>query len=85
MLPGDRTFPQSIGDASVQTGYCTVIDQEGQQSNTAEQALSLVEAHAATAWSAVAAGVWPLPDEQRESVAAWIALQLLRGSSVRTR
>jgi Protein of unknown function (DUF4238) len=31
MLPGERTFPQSIGDASVQTGYYTVIDQEGQQ------------------------------------------------------
>jgi hypothetical protein len=29
VLPGDRTFPQSIGDASVRTGYYTVIDQEG--------------------------------------------------------
>ena len=48
MLPGDRTFPQSISDASVQTGYYTVIDQEGQQSDAVEQALSLVEAHAAT-------------------------------------
>jgi len=83
MLPGDRTFPQSIGDASVQTGYYTVIDQQGQQSDAAEQALSLVEAHAATAWREVAAGVWPLPDEHRGSVAAWVALQLLRGSSVR--
>jgi hypothetical protein len=83
MLPGERTFPQSIGDASVQTGYYTVIDQEGQQSDAAEQALSLVEAHAATAWREVAAGVWPLPDEYRESMAAWVALQLLRGTSVR--
>jgi Protein of unknown function (DUF4238) len=83
MLPGDRTFSQSIGDASVQTGYYTVIDQEGQQSDAAERALSLVEAHAATAWREVAAGVWPLPDEHRGSVAAWVALQLLRGSSVR--
>lgn len=65
MLPGDRTFPQSIGDASVQTGFYTVIDQDGQQSDAAEQALSLVEAHAATAWREVAAGVWPLPDEHR--------------------
>jgi hypothetical protein len=83
MLPGDRTFPQSIGDASVQTDYYTVIDQKGQQSDAAEQALSLVEAPAATAWREVAAGVWPLPDGHRESVAAWLALQLLRGSSVR--
>jgi hypothetical protein len=56
MLPGDRTFPQSIGDASVQTRYYTVIDQAGQQSDAAEQALSLVETHAAKAWREVAAG-----------------------------
>jgi hypothetical protein len=85
MLPGDRTFPQSIGDASVQTGYYTVIDQAGQQSDAVEQALSLVEADAATAWREVAAGVWPLDDEHRGSVAAWVALQLLRGNSVRNR
>lgn len=48
MLPGERTFPQSIGDASVQTGYYTVIDQEGQQSDAMEQALSLVEARRIT-------------------------------------
>lgn len=83
MLPGDRIFPQSIGDASVQTGYYTVIDQTGQQSDAVEQALSLVEAHAATAWREVAAGVWPLGDEHRASVAAWAALQLLRGTRVR--
>ena len=83
MLPGDRNFPQSIGDASVQTGYYTVIDKAGQQSDAAEQALSLVEADAAAAWRDVAAGVWPLGDEHRGSMAAWIALQLLRGTSVR--
>jgi hypothetical protein len=75
MLPGDRTFPQSIGDASVQTSFYTVIDQAGQPSDAAEQALSLVEAHAATAWREVAAGVWLLGDEHRESLAAWVALQ----------
>jgi hypothetical protein len=83
MLPGEHTYLQAIGDASVQIGYYTVIDQEGQQSDAAEQALSLVEAPAATAWREVAAGVWPLPDEHRESMAAWLALQLLRGTSVR--
>jgi hypothetical protein len=56
MLPGDRTFPQSIGDASVQTGFYTVIDQAGQQSDAAEQAFSLLEADAAVAWREVAAG-----------------------------
>lgn len=42
MLPGDRTFQQSIGDASVQTDYYAVIDQAGYRSDAAEQALSLV-------------------------------------------
>jgi hypothetical protein len=83
ILPGDRTFLQNIGDASVWCGYYTVIDQEGQQSDSAEQAFSLVEANAAAAWREVAEGVWPLSDEHRGSVAAWIALQLLRGTSVR--
>ena len=83
MLPGDRTFPQSIGDASVQTDYYTVIDRDGQQSDAVEQSLALVEAQAATAWREVVAGVWPLPDEHRASMAAWLALQLLRGSGVR--
>ncbi|MFI5560708.1 DUF4238 domain-containing protein [Amycolatopsis japonica] len=85
MLPGERAFPQGIGDASVQIDYYTVIDQAGQQSDVVEQALSLVEAPAAAAWREVAAGVWPLSDEHRQSMAAWVALQLLRGSSVRNR
>jgi hypothetical protein len=68
-LPDDRTFPQSIGDASAQTSYYTVINQAGQQSDAAEQALSLVEAHAATAWREIEAGVWPLGDEHRASMA----------------
>lgn len=83
MLPGARTFQQSIGDASVQTDFYTVIDQAGQQTDAAERALSLLEADAAAAWREVAAGVWPLGDAHRESVAAWVALQLLRGSNVR--
>lgn len=83
MLPGDRIFPQSIGDASVQTRYYTVIDPAGQQSDAAEHAISLVENQAAEAWREVAAGVWPLGDEHRGSLAAWVALQLLRGTSVR--
>lgn len=83
MLPGDRAFPQSIDDASVRTGYYTVIDQHGQESDTAERALAPIEADAAVAWREVVAGVWPLPDRHRESVAGWVALQLLRGTSVR--
>lgn len=83
MLPGDRTFPQSIGDASVNTDYYTVIDQAGQESDAAEQALSQLEGVAATAWRELSAGAWPLSEEHRGNMAAWLALQLLRGPRVR--
>ncbi|MBE8524235.1 DUF4238 domain-containing protein [Amycolatopsis sp. H6(2020)] len=85
MLPGDRVFPQSIGNASVHIDYYTVIDQAGQQSDEVEQAFSVAETNAAKAWREVASGVWPLSDELRESMAVWLALQLLRGTHVRNR
>lgn len=83
MLPGDRIFTQSIRRASVSSGYYTVIDQAGQESDVVEQVLSEVEGVAAAAWRELDAGVWPLPDEHRWSMAAWLAAQLLRGTGVR--
>lgn len=83
MLPGDRTFPQSVGDASVNTDFYTVIDTAGQRSDAAEQALSEIEGLAASAWRELGSGVWPLPEEHRVAMAAWLALQLLRGTGVR--
>ncbi|WP_433462717.1 DUF4238 domain-containing protein [Spirillospora sp. CA-128828] len=83
MLPGERTFTQNIANASVQTDFYTVIDNDGHESDLAEQALSQIETLAADAWRELAAGVWPLPEEHREAMAAWLALQLLRGSGVR--
>lgn len=84
MLPGDRTFPQSIKDATVQTKFYTAIDRDGQPTDAAEQAFSAIEAAAADVWRHVSDGAWPLPEEARTQMAEWIALQLLRGSRVRT-
>ncbi|TDB96911.1 DUF4238 domain-containing protein [Actinomadura sp. 7K534] len=83
MLPGERTFTQNIANASVQTDFYTVIDNDGHESDLAEQALSQIETLAADAWRELAAGVWPLPEKHRVAMAAWLALQLLRGSGVR--
>lgn len=83
MLPGDRTFTQSITNASVQTDFYTVIDTHGNESDLAEQALSGIETPAADAWHELAAGVWPLPEEHRGAMAAWLALQILRSSGIR--
>ena len=82
-LPGDRSFPQSIRDASVHNDYYTVVDQTGEPSDLAEKALGEVEAGAAEAWREIIAGTWPLSDEHRGCVAGWAALQLLRGTRVR--
>lgn len=83
MLPGERTFTQSVGDASVNIDFYTVIDNSGQQSGIAERALSQLEGLAASAWREMDNGVWPLPDEHRVAMATWLALQLLRGTGVR--
>lgn len=55
----------------------------GQESDVAERAFGEIEGPAAAAWRDLAAGVWPLPPTDREAVAAWIALHLLRGSGNR--
>lgn len=83
MLPGDRSFNQSIRDASVNTDFYTVVDKKGQESDAVEQALAELEGLAAPAWRAMADGVWPLPEEHRVAMAGWLALQLLRGTSMR--
>lgn len=84
MLPGEPTFVQSVENASVRTQFYTAIGHDGQPTDAAEKAFSGVETAAAKAWAEVAAGVWPLPSDSREHMAGWIALQLLRGSRVRT-
>ncbi|WP_253874093.1 DUF4238 domain-containing protein [Promicromonospora umidemergens] len=84
VLPGDRTFTQSINDASVHNQYYTAIGHDGLTTDVAEQAFGEIEAAAAPAWRAVHDGVWPLPEELRGAMAGWIALQALRGSQVRT-
>jgi hypothetical protein len=84
LLPGDRRFPQSVHNASVENDFYTVTALDG-PSDVAERAFSEIEGPAATAWRQIAEGVWPLPAAEREAVAGWIALHLLRGSGARAR
>jgi Protein of unknown function (DUF4238) len=83
-LPGDRSIVQNIGNASVQNNFYTGIGHNGQETDAAEQAFSLIEAPAADAWEKIGAGVWPLPDTEREAVAGWVGLHLLRGGGNRS-
>jgi hypothetical protein len=83
LLPGDRTFVQNIANASVQNNFYTAVGVDGDETDAAERAFSVIETPAAEAWQYIAAGVWPLPSIHREAVAGWIALHLLRGSGNR--
>jgi len=83
MLPGDRTFQQSVGDASVQTRFYTAVGHDGEPTDAAETAFGVIEGAAANGWREVCDGTWPLPNDLREHMAGWIGLQLLRGNSVR--
>lgn len=82
-LPGDRFVVQNIANASVQNNFYTGIGLDGQETDVAEDAFGLIEAPAAEAWEQIACGVWPLRDDGREAVAAWVALHLLRGGGNR--
>jgi hypothetical protein len=84
MLPGEPTFTQTVGDASVHTRFYTAIGHDGEPTDAAETAFSRIETAAAEAWREVCTGVWPLSDSARGHMAGWIALQLLRGTRVRT-
>ena len=83
-LPGHRTFTQSVEDASVRRDYYTAVDNEGEETDSAETAFAKIEGPAAKSWRNVTGGTWPLTPTDRGNMAAWIALQLLRADSVRT-
>lgn len=84
LLPGERSFLQSVGDASVQNHFYTAIGRDGLETDTAERAFNEIEGPASEAWKEIAAGVWPLRVPEREAAAAWFALHLLRGAGART-
>lgn len=83
-LPGNRSFYQSIEDATVERDFYLVDLGDEQQSDVVESAFGYIETDAAQVWRAVVEGLWPLPDHPREIVAGWVALQLLRSKAQRT-
>jgi hypothetical protein len=82
-LPDERTFKQSINDASVCIDYYTVLDSHGNTSDAAEAAFGTIETAASHAWEAVIGGEWPLGGVHKESLARWVALHFLRSDRVR--
>jgi hypothetical protein len=75
--------PISITNATVQKDFYRV-DREGTEPDAFESALSDVEDEAAPAFRRlVDEQVWPISDEDRTRIAAWVALQYLRTSAIR--
>lgn len=69
-LPCERRFLQSTGDASAITDFYTVYDQDGEPSDVLEAGLGDLAAAAAPIIKTLTANpVWPLPAEDRMTVA----------------
>lgn len=83
LLPGDRTFSQSVNRASVENDFYTAIGHDGEETDAAERAFNEIEGPASEVWRLIAGGMWPLPPEERGVVAGWIALHMLRGTRSR--
>lgn len=81
-LPGDRRYRQSTGNASVETDFYALAGHTGGD-DVLERALSDVESSAAKVIARIAAGTWPLAEEDRMALGFFIALQSTRTQSHR--
>lgn len=82
-LDNKRQFVQSVYNATVIKDFNTAVGFDGEPTDQAEDSFGEIEGVAAPVWQSVAGGKWPLSEEERGSMAAWIGLQLLRGTRVR--
>ena len=83
-LGEQRTIPVSANDATVIKDFYTVSLPDGSRSDLFEQAWSDVEGPASAAVASIESGGWPLAGDSRLALAAWVALQHLRGSDHRS-
>jgi hypothetical protein len=82
-LPGDEPIVLATSDASVIKDFYTVELLDGTPSDMFEEFFGTFEGPAATALRSVGHGTWPLQPVDREALAAWVALQHLRGEEIR--
>ncbi|WP_395640355.1 DUF4238 domain-containing protein [Pseudolysinimonas sp.] len=81
-LPGDRRFVQSVRKAGSETNFYTVPEAiDGP--DVFEKSLSEIEGEAARIFALIECGVWPLAEEDRGTLAFFVALQVARGPDQR--
>jgi hypothetical protein len=84
VLPGIDRKVMATNNAAVVKDFYTLTLPDGTASDAFEQMLGKIENGAARSLRAVVhGGVWPIAGEQRQMLAAWIALQYLRSEAIR--
>lgn len=73
----------AVKRATVAADFYNVRDAEGTEHDGWEQVLGYIETRAAPVAQKIVHGVWPLPDNEREMLANWIAAQYLRTPAFR--
>lgn len=85
VLPGDRSHLISVDRATVITDYYTLVSEDGQVSDYFERAFAEIEEPASRILkSVIRERLWPLSQDDKETLAEWIALQYLRSEGART-
>jgi len=68
----------SVNNAAVESGFYTIVDEMGDQSQRAEQLLSMIEGLAKAAIGRMLKGRFPPDIEDRSNLSLFLALQILR-------
>jgi hypothetical protein len=81
-LPGTRRFVQLVHSAGAETHYYTLAGHTSEP-DVFEKALSEIEGQAAKVFEEIGRGRWPLSVQDRETLAAFITVQAVRGPAQR--
>lgn len=77
-LPGDKRYTQVVNKTAA-TNHFYSLDGHPQGSDVFEKSLRDMETDAALVLGTIKGGVWPLSEEQRETLATFMAVQYVRG------
>ena len=81
-LPGDQPFVQSVRKAASEMNFYSIAGHEDGP-DVFEKLLSSIEGEASRVFGHIADGTWPLEQEDRWTLAHFIALQAVRGPEQR--
>ena len=77
-LPGNKRYTSRVRNTAATNRFYS-IDGHPHGADAFEKALSLLEGNAASVLGVIAVGIWPLSEEDRLTLATYMAVQYLRG------